>query len=231
MLGLSLFPGADLLGMAFEQEGNCIVRGRELLLGGDIRGWHVPSGHFAGVIGGPPCKAHSRACRGQRPTQGNLIPEFERVVAEARPGWWLCENVPEAPVPQGAAYAEVLDAWEFGASQHRRRRFSSNLPLGPSPVPPEDRHPDPSPCVTGSEHKHSQNSRNRRRAGRKVGRRMTLAEVNVSMGLPEDFVTHCLTLEAAYAVRGNGVPIQMGRAVARAVTEALRTGISCRGIA
>lgn len=222
MLVLSLFPGADLLGLAFEQEGFCVVRGPDIFLGGDIRRWHALPGRFDGVIGGPPCKAHSRACRGNAPTQENLIPEFERVVAEARPHWWVCENVPEAPVPLGAAHAEVLDAWEYGAAQHRRRRFSSNLPLRPVPVPSEDRHPDPWPCVTATEHKHSAHSRNRRRAGRKVGRRMTPAELNVAMGLPHNFSTPCLKLEAAYAVRGNGVPIQMGRAIARAIKDALQ---------
>jgi len=212
-----LFPGADLLGMAFESEGFCVVRGPDLLLGGDIRRWHALDGHFSGVIGGPPCKSHSRACRGNRPTQANLIPEFERIVAEAQPAWWLCENVPDAPVPQGAVFAEVLDAWEFGTAQHRRRRFSSNLALEPIPVPPEERHPDPWPCVTATEHKHSAGSRNRRRAGRKVGRRMTLAEVNAAMGLPEGFETPCLKVEFTYAVRGNGVPLPMGVALAKAV--------------
>lgn len=134
-------------------------------------------------------------------------------------------------MPQGAAYAEVLDAWEYGAAQHRRRRFSSDRMLRPAPVPPEDRHPDPWPCVTATEHKHSARSRNRRRAGRKVGRRMSLTEVNVAMGLSEDFATPCLKLEAAYAVRGNGVPIQMGRAIARAVKEALRPETNRRDIA
>jgi DNA (cytosine-5)-methyltransferase 1 len=211
-----------LLGAAFEQEGCCVVRGPDLLLGGDILRWHALPGRFDGVIGGPPCKSYSRACRGNQPTQGNLIPEFERIVAEAGPAWWLCENVPAAPVPKGAVYSEVLDAWVFGAAQHRRRRFSSNLPLKPIPVPMEERHPDPWPCVTATEHKHSAGSRNRRRAGRKVGRRMTLTEVNVAMGLPAGFETPCLKVEAAYGVRGNGVALPMGLALARAVKEALR---------
>jgi site-specific DNA-cytosine methylase len=60
---------------------------------------------------------------------------------------------------------------------------------------------------------------------------MTLAEVNAAMGLPEDFSTPCLTLESAYAVRGNGVPIQMGKAIARAVKEALRPETNRRDIA
>ena len=35
---LSLFPGIGLLDMAFEEEGFCVVRGPDLLWGGDISG-------------------------------------------------------------------------------------------------------------------------------------------------------------------------------------------------
>ncbi len=58
-LVLSLFPGIGLLDMAFEQEGYCVVRGPDVLWGGDIRNFHPPAGVFEGVIGGPPCQAHS----------------------------------------------------------------------------------------------------------------------------------------------------------------------------
>ena len=51
---LSVFPGIDLLGTAFEPEGFCVVRGPDLLWGGDIRRFSRPAGHFCGVIGGPP---------------------------------------------------------------------------------------------------------------------------------------------------------------------------------
>ncbi len=222
VLVLSLFPGADLFGMAFQQAGFCVVRGPELLLGHDIRDWQSMSGKFDGVIGGPPCKAFSRACRGNRPTQGDLIPEFLRVVEESRPQFWVMENVPAAPVMPPAKWSAVLDAWEFGATQHRRRRFSSNLALTPVPLLPEQRCPDPLPCVTASEHKGA----DRRKAGRVLGRRMTLAEVNVAMGLPADFSTPCLKIEYGYQTRGNGVPLQMGRAIAEAVKVALQKGRS-----
>src|SRR5207247_2514014 len=92
-LVLSLFPGADLLGMAFEEEGFCVVRGPDVLLGGDVRTWHPAPGRFDGVIGGPPCKSFSVAVWSQggpdAATEGNLVGEFERVVAEAKPAWWL----------------------------------------------------------------------------------------------------------------------------------------------
>ena len=216
-LVLSLFPGADLWGMAFEAEGFYVVRGPDILLGGDVRKWHAIPGKFDGIIGGPPCKSFSKACKGQVATEGNLIPEFERIVKESVANWWVMENVPQAPVPEGAMWSGVYDAWWFGSEQHRSRRFSSNLALNPVLLEPSERHPDPFPCVTATECKYNGSPRDRRRAGRKLGRQLTLLEMNRLMGLPEDFETPALLMEKAYAVRGNGVPLQMGRALARAV--------------
>jgi len=54
-LVLSLFPGIGLLDSAFEEVGFCVVRGPDLLWGGDIVRFHPPAGRFDGVIGGPPC--------------------------------------------------------------------------------------------------------------------------------------------------------------------------------
>jgi len=58
-LVLSVFPGIDLLSRAFEEQGYCVVRGPDLLWGGDVRTFHPPPGVFEGVIGGPPCQAFS----------------------------------------------------------------------------------------------------------------------------------------------------------------------------
>jgi DNA (cytosine-5)-methyltransferase 1 len=242
-LVLSLFPGMDLLGMAFEMEGFTVVKGPDILMGGDIRNWHSIDGKFDGVIGGPPCKPFSNAISGaggsEFATQGNLIPEFERIVMESKPTWYVMENVKKAPIPftnsgywydcTDNAYLicksyNLLDAWECGSSQHRIRRFSSNLWLVPKTIPVSERHPDPWPTVTATEYKMSAGSNERaqrQRAGRKVGRKMTLAEVNEAFGLPIDFETPALTNAMSYIVRGNSVPIPLGRTIARAVKEAL----------
>src|SRR5215471_11421434 len=138
MLVLSLFPGIGLLDRAFEDEGFTVVRGPDVLWGGDIRTFHPPSGVFDGVIGGPPCQAFSRLAvmvrhNGYEPRFGNLIPEFERCVAEARPRWFLMENVPAAPEPNAGGYVTrhqvvnnrwFVDDGEIGAEQHRQRRIS-----------------------------------------------------------------------------------------------------------
>src|SRR5580765_7909749 len=129
-LVLSLFPGIGLLDMAFELEGFTVVRGPDVLWGGDIRTFHPPSGVFAGVIGGPPCQAfsqfrHIQPLAGAK--HGNLIPEFERCVAEAGPAWFVMENVPAAPSPVLEGYgvsSVVLDNRWLGEVQRRRRRVS-----------------------------------------------------------------------------------------------------------
>ncbi len=112
-LVLSLFPGIGLLDMAFEEEGFCVVRGPDLLWGGDIRRFQPPTWKFEGIIGGPPCQAHSRLVGMVRQRWGDdavaedLIPEFRRCVQEARPEWYLMENVPAAPTPDVPGYYQM----------------------------------------------------------------------------------------------------------------------------
>lgn len=131
-LVLSLFPGLGLLDRAFEREGFCVVRGPDLLWGGDIRSFHPPAGVFDGIIGGDPCQSHSALsnlvrAKGLEPSFPDMTPEFQRVVEAARPCWFLRENVPKAPDVKPAGYdvrTFLLDNWaSFGEEQMRRRRF------------------------------------------------------------------------------------------------------------
>jgi DNA (cytosine-5)-methyltransferase 1 len=130
-LVLSLFPGIGMLDMAFEEAGFCVVRGPDLLWGGDVRKFHAPAGRFDGVIGGPPCQfasAMSRLNAAQgRSLAENLIGEFERVVGEASPDWFAMENVVEANLPVIEGYTitgtVLRDVW-CGGETLRKRRFS-----------------------------------------------------------------------------------------------------------
>lgn len=136
---LSVFPGIGLLDRAFESEGFCIVRGPDVLWGGDVRAFHPPAGIFDGVIGGPPCQSHSSLvhlvrARGNEPRFPDLIPEFSRIVIESAPHWLLMENVPGAPLPDlSHAYSLLpflldnadLDSGDgLGHEQMRTRRFT-----------------------------------------------------------------------------------------------------------
>jgi len=130
-LVLSLFPGIGLLDKAFEEEGFCVVRGPDLLWGGDIKQFNPPAGKFDGVIGGPPCQAFSQLRfmvehNGHKVAE-NLIPEFERCVAASSAKWFLMENVPDAPHPEIEGYSimghTLKDHW-VGGHTSRFRRFS-----------------------------------------------------------------------------------------------------------
>ena len=246
MLVLSLFPGIGLLDMAFEEEGFCVVRGPDLLWGGDVRRFHPPAGKFDGVIGGPPCQMFSRL-RFIQPLagmkQGNLIPEFERVVGEAAPDWFLMENVEEAPEPDVSGY--IVKSFVFnnrwtGAEQHRERRFSFGTRDGRALTPYIEfaalEAPLESVAVTASAGSVKLGGKVKRRfrpptviAGhgnapgqRDTERTMTLERACELQGLPADFTADMpFTTHGKRKVVGNGVPLPMGRAIARAVKRAL----------
>ena len=136
-LVLSLFPGFGLLDHAFTVEGFCVVRGPDVIWGGDIRTFHPPPGVFDGVIGGDPCQSHSSLAnlvraKGLEPSFPDMTPEYKRVVEEARPAWFLRENVPQAPDVKPDGYDvraflldnSTLDSGDgTGNEQMRRRRW------------------------------------------------------------------------------------------------------------
>jgi DNA (cytosine-5)-methyltransferase 1 len=279
---LSLFPGIGLLDMAFEQEGFCVVRGPDVLWGGDVQRFHPPAGVFDGVIGGPPCQAFSRLAvmvhhNGYEPKFGNLIPEFERCVAEAQPQWFLMENVPAAPEPSVAGYATrhqvVNNRWFadvelVGAEQHRARRISFGTRDGraliwdvalfehqaiatgvtssdgggvmrgrtgrhavltsSSPVPIKiggngkvkasfavtARHAGRPPRVAGSDTAGHGGESSKQYV-------YSLEDACDLQGLPRDFTEHMpFRKDAKLRAVANGVPLPMGRAIARAVRRA-----------
>lgn len=232
MLVLSLFPGIGLLDRAFEEAGFCVVRGPDLLWGGDVRAFHPPAGVFAGVIGGPPCQAFSRfrhlvLAHGYR-LADNLIPEYERCVCEGRPTWFLMENVPAAPEPAVAGYSVtsfLLNNRWIGATQNRVRRISFGLcgaramdlryHLNWAALEPAEWRP----AVNGSG---TQGPDTRDKyPGHPVTQ--TLADALRLQGLPADFFgEECpLTDKGKRTMIGNGVPLPMGRALAAAVQRAL----------
>jgi len=220
-LVLSLFPGIGLLDRAFEEEGFCVVRGPDLLWGGDIHRFAPPSGVFQGIIGGPPCQCFSpignvnRARYGADAVARDLIPEFRRVVAAASPDWWLMENSPYAYSPFEGAYRLILDTAWLGERQARRRAFWSSLRLLPRV---------PALVSTDAGTRRAVGSRgtvdwagSRRREGP-----CSLEDVLELQGLPRDYLRAApFTRQAGMRAVGNGVPLPMGRVVACAVREAL----------
>lgn len=231
-LVLSLFPGIGLLDRGFEDAGFCVVRGPDLLWGGDVRRFFPPAGMFDGVIGGPPCQAFSRLvhlvrAKGHR-VADNLIPEFERIVATAKPRWFVMENVPDAPPPRQATGSTVIRDYDCGGLTSRKRRISwGGLTLL---LPPASGMPAPhravvcdardvpvaiggsgkrKPSITGGTAPHE-------------GPKMAVEEMCRRQGFDPALLEHApFTAAAKRQVIGNGVPYPLARAVADAVVRAL----------
>jgi len=242
---LSLFPGIGLLDMAFEeQEGFCVVRGPDTLWGGNVKTFHPPSGRFNGIIGGPPCQAFSRLRHlvehNGLKTAENLIPEFERVIAEAAPDWFLMENVPAAPEPDVNGYSIVsmkLNNRWVGGEQNRVRRFSFGV-RGHTRIDLrnyvelatlETFEWSPAVCASGGVNPGIPTDRSVRAKYLGWKTAAALKETIRLQGLPEDFLDKApFTLDGKHTVLGNGVPLPLGRAIAKAVraaTQALEVSI------
>jgi DNA (cytosine-5)-methyltransferase 1 len=252
---LSLFPGIGLLDRAFEEEGFVVVRGPDVLWGGDIRKFHPPAGKFDGVIGGPPCQMFSSLARlveanGHKTRFGNLIPEYERCVKEALPAWFVMENVEAAPAPNVEGYgihSFIIDnsllAGDdgFGHEQRRLRKFTFGIRGGEAPNLMRWIDlatfvlPDPARTLTQYPVNNSKAAKTRSVCATSTGGqprpangaragRYRLDDAIRLQGLPADFLIDApFTAEGKLKAVANGVPLTMGKAIARAVKEATIT--------
>lgn len=219
-LVLSVFPGIGLLDKGFERVGYCVVRGPDLLWGGDIRNFFPPSGIFAGVVGGSPCQDFSKVRRAPPTGYGKeMLAEFCRVVIETAPDWFLLENVPTVPsvtVPGYSVQRIDLNARDCGMAQNRLRHFQfgsvnelrATCDRTPHTLPVE-------PAVLASE-------------GRRGGGR-SFQKICALQGLPPDFSLPDVTRRGAYKMVGNGVPLPMAIVIALAVKNA-RPLTECFGL-
>lgn len=232
VLILSVFPGIDILGLAFEREGHCVVRGPDPIFGGDVRGFHPhPVGVFQGVIGGPPCQVHSRVAIINRSAgwqDGDLIPEFCRVVAEAQPEWWLMENVPDSTVPDVPGFRRhsvevnlrqmpgLEETSLTGPEQQRVRWFHFGTRDGRKlrlHVAPKAHAVSRHTVLAG----HGPTKWQRKQTGGQI----SIGEMCRLQGLPEDFADRLpFTMHGKRRVIGNAVPLHLGRELARAVRRA-----------
>lgn len=229
---------------------------RDWIMGGDVREKRFPAGRFDGVIGGPPCQSFSALVHmvrqnGYEPQFGNLIPDFERVVAEVQPSWFLMENVPKAPRPKVDGYfnheiilnnRQCFDESGEPATQNRVRAITFGY-LGEQrhllidTVVFENKVFEYAACGGSSGSSlgaagwdggvDKKKTRKKFRDGKggmpwnaKSG--AAVKELCRKQGLPEDFADRLpFTVAAKCKAIGNGVPLPMGRAIARAVKEAV----------
>jgi DNA (cytosine-5)-methyltransferase 1 len=195
---LSLFPGIDLLGRAFEERGFCVVRGPDLITGGDIRRFTPPAGKFDGAIAGGPCQDWSALNRNPGPYSDEMLTEFTRCIDAAAPAWFLFENVARAPDFEIKGYHQQrfeLDlSWftEFSRLRHFVFGHRQGFLLDPIKKSP------------GSV-----------RGGAVIGNDARgFAACCEIQGLPRDFDLPDFTLSAKKQAVANGVPMALGRYLA-----------------
>ena len=185
---------------------------------------HPPAGRFDGVIGGPPCQKFSGLANFShrwKHKPADLIPEFCRVVAESAPSWFFMENVPAAPLPAVTGYVvrdQLLSNRSLGEAQDRRRRISFGTAEGVSlQIVTQALEPAAYERTVTSSH----GGGRRRRKG--TIESLSVEEALRRQGAPPGFFgpRSPFRRDAQLKMVAEGVPIPMGRAIARAVRAAL----------
>jgi len=177
--------------------------------------------------------------QGREPAE-NLIPEFERVVSEAAPEWFVMENHPRAPLPniQGYTVSDLVvnNRW-FGGEQNRVRRFSFGSKRGYKLHPQfhalEPVHWEPAVTTSVGGRRRSANPTGKGKQKRtyenelsKIARDRPFEYECELQGLPRDFLSKApFTSIGKKRVVGNGVPLPMGRSIAKAVLDAVSTAV------
>ena len=216
-LVLSLFPGVGLLDRAFEDTGFCVVRGPDLIVGGDVRRFHGVPNRFSGIIAGPPCPGFSVANAyrfdDDHPSVINsreMLQHTCRIIHRCQPSWFLIENVPCVPDVRIAGYSvqriPITDL-ECGGVQLRSRhvQFGSQRGLIIRPKRVND--------LTRNRRK----GRPAKAVTTKTDRWSDFPDLCRRQGLDEPLELSGWYRTAKYKAVGNGVPLRIGRVLAAAV--------------
>lgn len=214
-LVLSIFPGLDLLGREFESVGYTVLRGPDLLWGGDIRTFHPPAGVFEGIIGGPPCQWVSQLAKLGNIKATDLTSEYLRIVSDARPKWAVMENVRgllrAGIMPPDWSAIRIRD-WDCGGLTFRTRIFwvyPAVLILAP---PKRLGRPQYSVLATSWKGHDSKNKKMHMHS------KLSIAEAAQLQGYPDlSEVLEPLGKRYAVALLGNGTTRAMGQFIARAI--------------
>lgn len=202
---LSMFPGIDLFGKAFEQRGACVVQAQDKILGGDIVNFHPPKGRFNGAIGGSPCQDYSRKNRNPSNYSDKMLDEYIRVVLEADVDWFLHENVIGAPEFSIDGYEvqrfELDLAWFSDYSRRRLFTFGHKKGVKLNPIyKVNDKSKIKGTAVLGGDER-------------------SYEKCCHIQGLAEPLDLPFLTKSAKKQVIANAVPLQLGAYVAKLIDD------------
>lgn len=209
-LVLSVFSGIDILGKGFSSQGFTVVSAGDIMWGHDIREFSSIAGKFDGIIGGSPCQDFSKARRSKPTGYGiKMIKEFERIVNESQPEWFLLENVPQVPdilIDGYLVQRFSMSPTDLGFEQNRPRHFQFGSKEGFAlDVRKYEFQGVKERCVVASE-------------GRQVNRR-TFHDFLRLQGLPTDFKLEGFTKAHKYKLVGNGVHFEVAKEIARLIRE------------
>ena len=195
-----------MLGRGFEETGFCVVRGPDLITGGDIRRFHPAPGRFDGIIAGSPCQDFSRLNPNPGTYGYEMQDQFCRVVAASQVDWFLYENVVTAPDIDIPGYVQQrfnLDlAWFSEFSRSRDFVFGSKSGVLLNPMVSRKSGPVRGTAVTGSDNRSFQ----------------SCCEIQ---GLPADFDLPFFSLAGKKQAVANGVALPMARYLAQLIAETL----------
>jgi len=219
---LSLFSGIGLLDKAFKDEGYCVVSAGDIILGKhhDICDFAAPLNKFDGIIGGSPCQDFSKANR-DRPRDKNfyglkMLNEFKRIVQEAQPTWWLLENVPNVPNIKIDGYSyqriDINQSWYEDVNRLRHIQFGHK----------ENKYIQISRTVTvpGTKNKSCALANDNR----------PFKELVKLQGLDENFDIPSFNVQGKKRAVGNGVPLSIGRVLAKAVTHLYKNNVTLQHV-
>lgn len=214
-LVLSLFPGGGLLDRAFTEAGFCVVQVPDKIMGGDVCEFVGIPGRINGLIGGPPCqgfsvcntrKKHSKPPKSVAMSR-RMLQETCRIITECDPEWFLIENVPCVPDVRIDGYSIQripLTHQECGGDQERNRHFQFGSKNGdiirPIRVTADRQIKKTKPAVT-----------TKTKTGVSYPDICRMQDLEKPIPLPGIFRTK------KFELIGNGVPLRMGRVIAKAV--------------
>lgn len=218
-LVLSLFSGVGLLDKAFKEQGFCVVSAGDLITGQDIRDFTGTKNKFNGIIGGSPCQDFSTLKRNKGTYSFEMLNEFLRIVEECEPDWYLLENVKGVPnvtdryknnVTVLHDYShqrlDINQGWYDDYSRLRHIQFGSKNDLYLN-IPRGTMNNIISGCALASDDR-------------------SFKELCHIQGLEDNYDLPDFNVKGKKKAVGNGVPLSIGRVLAKEVLNVTDPGIN-----